>query len=68
MVVATQRQAVNALAFFYREVLGQDAVDFSEFRTALLAKRLPVVLGCDEMRALLGTEVRPSVSCMIDVM
>ena len=68
MVVATQRQAVNALAFFYREVLGQDAVDFPEFRTARPTKRLPVVLGRDEMRALLGTEVRPSVSCMIDVM
>ncbi len=53
VVVATQRQAVNALAFFFREVLGQEAVDFSAFRTARSSRRLPVVLGRDEMRALL---------------
>ena len=53
VMVATQRQAVNALAFFFREVLELEEVDFSNFRQARQAQRLPVVLGKGEVRSLL---------------
>lgn len=54
VMVATQRQAVNALAFFFREVLGQAEADFSGFCGARQERRLPVVLGKEEVRALLS--------------
>jgi len=52
--VATQKQALNALAFFMREALGKSLADFSEFQRARPQKRLPVVLSRAECRQLLG--------------
>jgi integron integrase len=52
--VATQKQALNALAFFLREALGKSLADFSEFKRARPQKRLPVVLSQDECRQLLA--------------
>lgn len=54
VMVSTQRQAVNALAFFFREVLGQEGADFGNFRAASLTLCLPVVLSKGEVKALLG--------------
>jgi integron integrase len=42
--VASQRQALNALVFFFREVEGRDLGDFSDFVRARKRVRVPVVL------------------------
>jgi integron integrase len=42
--VATQRQALNALVFLFREALGQDPGDLSGFEVARRGRRLPSVL------------------------
>ena len=54
VAVATQRQALNALAFLMREALGKPLADFSEFERARPAKRLPVVFSKEECHRLLG--------------
>jgi integron integrase len=54
VAVATQRQALNALAFLMREALGKPLGDFSEFERARPGKRLPVVLSKEECHRLLG--------------
>jgi integron integrase len=54
VAVATQRQALNAVAFLLREALGKPLADFSEFERARPGKRLPVVLSKEECRRLLG--------------
>jgi len=51
---STQNQALNALAFLYREVLGQDLGDLSGAVRARTPQRLPVVLTRDEVRAVLA--------------
>jgi integron integrase len=54
VAVATQRQALNAVAFLMREALGKPLADFSEFAQARPGKRLPVVLSKEEVQRLLG--------------
>ena len=51
---ATQRIALNALVFMYREVLGQDLALGETFTHAAAKRRVPVVLTTDEVRRLLG--------------
>lgn len=51
---ATQQQALNALVFFYRQVLDIDVGDIGAFRPATAPKRLPVVLSQQEVAALLA--------------
>lgn len=51
---SSQRQALNALVFFYREVLGRELGDFSDFRRAKLRPHAPVWLTSEEMCRLLG--------------
>lgn len=57
--VATQRQALNALVFFFRDVKGRDLGDFSDFTRARVRVRVPVVLDrgeCDRLfEAMEGT-------------
>lgn len=53
VAAATQNQALNALVFLYREVLGEPFPDLDEVVRAKRAKRLPVVLTRDEARAVL---------------
>ncbi len=50
---ATQKQALNALVFFFRDVCGRDSVQF-EVRLRKTSPRIPVVLGRGEVLALLG--------------
>ena len=50
---STQAQALNALAFLYKSVLGMELGDFSQFARAKRARKVPVVLSVEEMRALL---------------
>jgi integron integrase len=52
--VATQEQALSALLFLYREVLGQTLPWLDELERSRRPARLPTVLTRDEVRRLLG--------------
>lgn len=51
---ATQNQALNAIVFFYSQVLTIDLADFSDFSRARKPRRLPVVMSTGEVASLLG--------------
>lgn len=51
---ATQQQALNALVFFYKQVVNDDIGDIGAFRPATAPKRLPVVLTQTEVMQLLA--------------
>ncbi|MBM4398231.1 MAG: integron integrase [Deltaproteobacteria bacterium] len=51
---STQNQALSALSFLYRKVLGIALGDFGELVRARRPRRLPVVLSRDEVRAVLS--------------
>lgn len=51
---ATQSQALNAIVFLYRHVLGIELGDIGEFRPATRPKRLPVVLSQQAVADLLA--------------
>ena len=51
---STQNQALSALLFLYRHVLGRELGDLGEIIRARRPKRLPVVLTREEVRAVLG--------------
>lgn len=53
VAVATQRQALNAIVFFYKQCLGQDLGEFADFARAKRGRKLPVVMSRDEVFALL---------------
>lgn len=50
----TQRVALNALVFFYRDVLKRELGDFGDYKKASGKKRIPVVLSVDEIRRILA--------------
>jgi integron integrase len=50
--VATQKQALNALVFYYREVAAKELGDFSDFARARKRTRVPVVLNREECERL----------------
>jgi integron integrase len=50
---STQKQALNALVFFYREVKQIDVGDIGAFTRARKPRRLPTVLSVDEVQQLL---------------
>ncbi|MBK9129823.1 MAG: integron integrase [Phycisphaerales bacterium] len=54
VAAATQNQALAALLFLYREVLGVDLPWLDDLVRAKTPARLPVVLTRDEVRAVLG--------------
>jgi len=51
---STQRQALNALVFYFHEVLRRDLGDLGDFRRARRGPSIPVVLSRDEIRRLFG--------------
>jgi integron integrase len=51
---ATQNQALNAMLFLYREVVGGEMGWVDGFERAQRSRRMPVVLSRQEMQALLG--------------
>ncbi len=53
VAASTQNQALNALLFLYRDVLGREWDEISDFERAKEPERLPVVLTETEVRALL---------------
>ena len=54
MSASTQNQALAALLFLYRTVLGGNGGNHDGVIRALRRPRLPVVLTVDEVRAVLG--------------
>ena len=54
VAASTQNQALSALLFLYREVLGRDLPWLDELVRAKRPARLPVVLARDEVRAVLS--------------
>lgn len=54
VVAATQNQALNALLFVYREVLGVEMEWVDGFERAKRSQRVPMVLSQAEVRRLLG--------------
>ena len=50
---SSQRQALNALVFLFREVFGRELGDFSDFRRAKVRRRVPVWLTQEEVTRLL---------------
>ena len=53
VAAATQRQALNAIVFFYKQCLGQDLGEFADFARAKRGRKLPVVMSRREVFALL---------------
>lgn len=51
---STQNQALSALLFLYRYVIGREVGDLGEVIRARRPRRLPVVLTPDEVKAVLG--------------
>ncbi len=51
---STQNQALNALVFLYRQVLGRELGELEEFVRAKRSRNLPVVLSQNEVAALLA--------------
>ncbi len=56
---ATQNQALNALVFLYRHVLGREPGQFNAFARAKTRERLPVVLTPGEVQQVLRELVLP---------
>jgi integron integrase len=54
VAASTQNQALNAIVFLYRKVIGEEPGDFEGFPRARRPKRLPVVLSRDEVQSLLA--------------
>jgi integron integrase len=51
---STQTQALSALVFLYRHVLGREVGELTDLVRARTSRRLPVVLTRDEVKAVLG--------------
>jgi site-specific recombinase XerD len=49
VAASTQRQALNALVFYFREVVQRDLGDLGEYRRARRGSRIPVVLSRAEI-------------------
>ncbi|MFB6231836.1 MAG: integron integrase [Salinibacter sp.] len=60
VAASTQNQALNALLFLYRDVLGRDWDEVNDFDRAKEPDRLPVVLTPEEVQALLGNMEGPN--------
>lgn len=54
VAASTQNQALNALVFLYRDVLGRKHENFGRFIRAREPNRLPVVLSKEQARIVLG--------------
>lgn len=55
----TQRQALNALVFFFRDVSKRELGDFSDYTKGGSKRRIPVVLSLEELRRLLAELPEP---------
>jgi len=64
---STQAQAVNAMGYLFRKVMGMENPDFSGFQTARASRKVPVVLTREEVGNLL-TESRATTGLMMRLM
>lgn len=53
MAAATQRQALNALIYYFKHVVGTPIGDLGEFQRSRRPRKIPVVLSREEVRRLL---------------
>ena len=51
--VSTQQQALSAIVFLYKQVLGHEEVTISDWLNARPAKKLPIVLAVDEVHSVM---------------
>lgn len=65
---STQSQALNALIFFYKTVLGVELSDAIEFARSKKPKRLPVVLTVSEMKRILSNIEHPTQHLMANLL
>lgn len=56
VAASTQNQALNAIVFLYKQVLGVDIGDFSKHQRAKRPKSLPVVLSREEVRTVISLQ------------
>ncbi|HAV61700.1 MAG TPA: integron integrase [Verrucomicrobiales bacterium] len=68
VAAATQSQALNALVFLYREVLGVELGDLEEFRRAERPARVPVVLSRGECGRLFAAMEEPKMRLLAQVL
>ena len=61
---STQRQALNAIVFYYKNILNKSFEDIGEFTLSKKPARLPVVLSSKEVERLLNTIDNP-VYCLM---
>lgn len=54
VAAGTQRQALNAIVFLLREVMGKELGDFSDYKRARVQRNLPVVLSRPEVERVLA--------------
>ena len=54
VAASTQNQALNALVFLYKHIIGKDLGDFGKFQRAKTSHRLPVVLSRKEVEILVS--------------
>jgi integron integrase len=59
MSASTQGQALNALVFYFKHVVGTPFGDLGEFQRSKRPRKLPVVLGREEARRLLDAVEAP---------
>jgi len=59
MSAATQAQALNALVFYFKHVVGTPFGDLGEFQRSKRPRKLPVVLSREEVRRLLDAVEAP---------
>jgi len=65
---STQSQALNALIFFYKTVLGIELSDSIAFARSKKPKRLPVVLSVNEVQRLLNNIKHPTQCLMLSLL
>ncbi len=65
---STQRQALNAVVFYYKNVLNKSFEDIGDFSVAKRPKQLPVVLSRDEVERLLKQMNDPVYSLMASLL
>ncbi len=65
---STQSQALNALVFFYKQVMNWTALELGEFAHSKKPRRLPVVLTRDEVQALLAALANPTHQLMANLL
>ncbi|MBO9497653.1 phage integrase N-terminal SAM-like domain-containing protein, partial [Thalassotalea sp. G20_0] len=54
VAVSTQQQALSALVFLYKQVLGRDSLTINDWLKAKRPKKLPVVLSVAEANSVLS--------------